>query len=198
MKAKAPMPAEPDVMAKQDTEVLPGPDTVMADQEALARAKYGNLTKNPAARVGKRVRETIALTLCGSSRSFAGKDQTVRFCRLDDGEEPGWWATTVTTAAHTARSHLHIVCTKSLLLGSAEAHPTAMPPVMVMDKIEKIEAELASIHAMLKQLTCTQQRKEGRRFDIVNVRGVEHIFAPWGTTIRIAKGDEAKTQAHMK
>ena len=96
------------------------------------------------------------------------------------------------------RSHMHIVCTKPLLFGSAQAHPTAMPPVMVMDKIEKIEAELASIHAMLKQLTGTKQREEGRRFGIVTVRGLQHIFAPWGTTIRAAKGDEARTQAHME
>lgn len=93
---------------------------------------------------------------------------------------------------------MHVVWLKPLLFGSAQAHPTAMPPVMVMDKIEKIEAELASIHAMLKQLTGTKQRKEGRRFGIVKVRGLEHIFAPWGTTIRTAKGDEAKTQANME
>ena len=93
---------------------------------------------------------------------------------------------------------MHIVCTKPLLFGSAQAHPTAMPPVMVMDKIEKIEAELASIHAMLKQQICTKQRKEGRRFGIVNVRGVDHIFAPRGTTIRIAKGDKAKTLANIE
>ena len=47
------------------------------------------------------------------------------------------------------RSHMHIVCTKPLWFGGAQAHPTAMPPVLVFEKIEKIEAELTSIHAML-------------------------------------------------
>ena len=65
-------------------------------------------------------------------------------------------------------------------------------------KLEKIEAELAAIHAMSKQETCTLQRKEGRRYGIVNARGVDHIFAQRGTTIRIAKGDKAKTQANME
>ena len=92
---------------------------------------------------------------------------------------------------------MHVVCTKPLLFGGAQAHPTAMPPIMSMDKIEKIEAELASIHAMLKQQICTKQGKEGRRFGIVTVSGLEHIFAPWGTTIRTAKGDEARTQANI-
>ena len=93
---------------------------------------------------------------------------------------------------------MQLVCIKALLLGSAQSHPTAMPPVLVLEKIEKIEAELTSIHAMLKQLTDTKQREEGRRFGIVNVRGVDHIFAPRGTTIKIAKGDKAKTQANME
>ena len=93
---------------------------------------------------------------------------------------------------------MHIVCTKPLWFGSAQAHPTAMPPITAMEKLEKMEAELAAIHAMLKQETCTTQRKEGRRFGIVNVRGVDHIFAQRGTTIRIAKGDKAKTQANME
>ena len=68
------------------------------------------------------------------------------------------------------RSHMHIVCTKPLWFGSAQAHPTAMPPITAMEKLEKMEAELAAIHAMLKQETFTKQRKEGRRFGIVNVR----------------------------
>ena len=93
---------------------------------------------------------------------------------------------------------MQLVCTKPLLFGSAQSHPTAMPPVMVMDKIEKIEAELASIHAMLKQQICTKQRKYGCWFDIVNVRGVDHLFPPRGTTIRIAKGDKTKTHANME
>ena len=83
---------------------------------------------------------------------------------------------------------MQLVCIKALLLGSAQSHPTAMPPIMAMEKMEKIEAELTSIHAMLKQLTDTKQREEGRRFGIVTVRGLERIFAPWGTTIRTAKG----------
>ena len=73
-----------------------------------------------------------------------------------------------------------------------------MPPVLVLEKIEKIEAELTSIHAILEKLTEPKQRKERRRFGIVNVRGVDHIFAPRGTTIRIAKGDNAKTQSNME
>ena len=45
---------------------------------------------------------------------------------------------------------MQLVCTKGLLLGDAQTHPTAMPPILVLEKIEKIEAELASIQAMLK------------------------------------------------
>ena len=93
---------------------------------------------------------------------------------------------------------MQLVCAQAFLLGSAQSHPTAMPPILVLDKIEKIEAELTSIHAMLKKLTDTKQRKEGRRFGIVTVRGLEHIFAPWGTTIGTANGDEAGTQANME
>ena len=93
---------------------------------------------------------------------------------------------------------MQLVCINALLLGCAESHPTAMPPIMVMEKMEKIEPELTSIHAMLKQLTDTKQREEGRRFGIVNVKGVDHIFAQRETTIRIAKGDKAKTQANME
>ena len=73
-----------------------------------------------------------------------------------------------------------------------------MSPVLVLEKIEKIEAELTSIHAMLNQLTETKQREEGRWFGIVTVRGLEHIFAPWGTTLRTAKGNEARTQTNME
>ena len=73
-----------------------------------------------------------------------------------------------------------------------------MPPVSVLEKIKRIEAELTSINAMLKKLTEAKERKERRRFGIVTVRGLEHIFAPWGTTIRTAKGGEAKTQANME
>ena len=73
-----------------------------------------------------------------------------------------------------------------------------MPPILVLDNIEKIGGELTSIHAMLKQLTDTQLRKERRRFGNVTVRGLEHIFAPWGTTLRTAKGNEARTQANME
>ena len=43
-----------------------------------------------------------------------------------------------------------LVCTNAFLLGSAQSHPTAMPPILVLEKIEKIEAELASINSMLK------------------------------------------------
>ena len=77
----------------------------------------------------------------------------------------------------------------------------AMPPKMVMEimeKTERIEAELTSIRAMLKQLTDSKQREEGRRFCIVTARGLERIFAPWGTTIKTANEDEAKTQANME
>ena len=91
-----------------------------------------------------------------------------------------------------------LVCTKAFLLGSAQSHPTAMPPILVLEKIEKIEAELTSINAMLKQLTEPNQRKERRRFGIVTVRGLEHIFVPWGTTLRTAKGNEARTQTNME
>ena len=73
-----------------------------------------------------------------------------------------------------------------------------MPLITVMEKIEKIETELASVHAMSKQQICTQRRKKGRRLGIVNLRGVDHIFAPRGTTIKIAKRDKAKTQANME
>ena len=90
---------------------------------------------------------------------------------------------------------MQLVCTKALLLGSAQSHPTAMPPVTVM---EKIEADWAFIHAMLKQQTDTKEREKGRRFGIVTVRVLGHIFAPWGTTIRTAKGDEARTQANTE
>ena len=73
-----------------------------------------------------------------------------------------------------------------------------MPPVLVLEKIEKIEAELTSINAMLKKRTEPKQRKERRRFGIVTVRGMEHIFVPWGTTLRTAKGNEARTQTHVE
>ena len=90
---------------------------------------------------------------------------------------------------------MQLVCTKAFLLGSAQSHPTAMPPILVL---EKIEAELTSIHAMLKTLTDTALREERRRFGVVTVRGLEHIFAPWGTTLRTAKGNEARTQTTME
>ena len=59
----------------------------------------------------------------------------------------------ITIALHIAmclllQDHMHIVRTKPLLSGGAQAHPTAMPPLTVMETIEKIEDELASIHAM--------------------------------------------------
>ena len=73
-----------------------------------------------------------------------------------------------------------------------------MPPVLGLEKIEKIEAELTSIHAMLKKLTEPKLRKERQRFGVVTVRGLEHIFAPWGTTLRTAKGNEARTQTSME
>ena len=69
----------------------------------------------------------------------------------------------------------------------------AMPPRMVMEKLEKIEAELTPIHAMLQQLTGAWKGVEH-----IFARGLEHIFAPWGTTIGTAKGEEAKTQANME
>ena len=93
---------------------------------------------------------------------------------------------------------MQLVCTKAFLLGSANSHPTAMPPRMVIEKIEKFEAELTSIHALLKQLTDTQQREEGRRFGIVTVRGLEHIFAPWGTAIRTPDKEQAKTPSNIE
>ena len=68
----------------------------------------------------------------------------------------------------------------------------AMPPTL-----GNIEAELASINSMLKNLTDTKRREEGRRFGVVMVRGLQRIFAPWGTTIRTAKGNEANTQTSM-
>ena len=55
-----------------------------------------------------------------------------------------------------------------------------MPPVSVLEEVEKIEAELTSSNAMLKKLTEAKQRKERRRFGIVTVRGLEHIFVPMG------------------
>ena len=73
-----------------------------------------------------------------------------------------------------------------------------MPPVLVLEKIEKIEAELTSTNSMLKSLTDTKRREEERRFGVVTVRGLQHIFAPWGTTIRTAKGNEARTQTNME
>ena len=91
-----------------------------------------------------------------------------------------------------------LVCTNAFLLGSAQSHPTAMPPILVLEKIEKIEAELTSINSMLKKLTDTKRREERRRFGIVTVRGLQHIFAPWGTTLRTAKGNEARTQTNME
>ena len=52
---------------------------------------------------------------------------------------------------------MQLVCTKAFLLGSAQSHPTAMPPILVLEKIEKIEAELTSINSMLKKLTDTKR-----------------------------------------
>ena len=86
-----------------------------------------------------------------------------------------------------------LVCANAFLLGSAQPHPTVMPPTL-----EKIEAELASINSMLKSLTDTERREEDRRFGVVTVRGLQHIFAPWGTTLRTAKGNEARTQTNME
>ena len=34
-------------------------------------------------------------------------------------------------------------------LGSAQSHPTVMPPILVFEKIENIEAESTSINSML-------------------------------------------------
>ena len=82
---------------------------------------------------------------------------------------------------------MQLVCAKAFLLGGAQSRPTAMPPVLVLEKIEKIEAELTSIHAMLKTLTEPKQRKERRRFGIVTVRGLEHIFVQWGTTLSVRR-----------
>ena len=89
---------------------------------------------------------------------------------------------------------MQLVCTKSFLLGSAQSHPTAMPPILVL---EKIEAELTSINSMLKKLSDTKRREERRRFGIVTVRGLQHIFVPWGTTIRTATDNQAMTQTSM-
>ena len=66
-----------------------------------------------------------------------------------------------------------------------------MPPILTL---EKIEAELASIKSMLKNLTDTKRRGERRRFGVVTVRGLQHIFATYGTTIRAATGNQAMTQ----
>ena len=52
-----------------------------------------------------------------------------------------------------------LVCTKAFLLGSAQSHPTAMPPILVLEKIEKIEAELTSINAMFKKTNRTEATK---------------------------------------
>ena len=70
-----------------------------------------------------------------------------------------------------------------------------MPPIL---SLGKIEAELASIKAMLENLTDIKRREERRRFGVVTVRGLQHIFAPWGTTLRTAKGNEARTQTNME
>ena len=50
----------------------------------------------------------------------------------------------------------------------------------------------------VEQLAEPKQRKERRRFGIVTVRGLEHTFVPWGTTLRTAKGNEARTQTHVE
>ncbi len=73
-----------------------------------------------------------------------------------------------------------------------------MPPIPVLEKIEKIGAELTSINSMSKKLSDTKRREERRRFGVVTVRGLQHIFAPWGTTFRTAKGIEARTQTNME
>ena len=93
---------------------------------------------------------------------------------------------------------MQLVCAKAFLLGGAQSHPTAMPPVLVLEKIEKIEAELTSINSMLKKLTDTNRREEQRRFGVVTVRGLQHIFVPWGTTIRTATENQAMTQTSME
>ena len=49
-----------------------------------------------------------------------------------------------------------------------------MSAILVLEKIEKIEAELTSTHAMLITLTDTKLRTERRRFGVVTVRGLEH------------------------
>ena len=66
-----------------------------------------------------------------------------------------------------------------------------MPPILT---IEKIAAELASIKAMLENLTDIKRRGETRRFGVVTVGGLRHIFAPYGTTIRTATGNQSMTQ----
>ena len=59
------------------------------------------------------------------------------------------------------RYHMPLVCTKAFLLGSAQSHPTAMPPILVLEKIEKIEAELTSINYMLKSCQILSGDKSG-------------------------------------
>ena len=65
-----------------------------------------------------------------------------------------------------------------------------MPPILT---IEKIAAELASIKAMLENLT-DRSLKEGG----VMVNGLQHIIVPYGTTIGTAIGNQAMTQTIME
>ena len=65
-----------------------------------------------------------------------------------------------------------------------------MPPIL---SLGKIEAELASIKAMLENLTDISLNPRG-----VMVNGLQHIIVPYGTTIRTATGNQAMTQTIME
>ena len=60
-----------------------------------------------------------------------------------------------------------------------------MPPILTLGKIE---AELASIKAMMENLTDISRHVRG-----VTVRGLQHTIVPYGTTIRTATGNQAMT-----
>ena len=65
-----------------------------------------------------------------------------------------------------------------------------MPPIL---SLGKIEAELASIKAMLENLTDISLKPRG-----VMGNGLQHIIVPYGTTIRAAIGNQAMTQTIME
>ena len=65
-----------------------------------------------------------------------------------------------------------------------------MPPIL---SLGKIEAELASIKAMLENLTDISLNPRD-----VMVNGLQHTIVPYGTTIRTDTGNQAMTQTIME